>query len=57
MMKVNQDSIRRDLHTKADIDPKEEIRTRVDFLKNYTRKAGTKGFVLGISQQNLRKWQ
>lgn len=49
MMKVNQDSIRRDLHTKADIDPKEEIRTRVDFLKNYTRKAGTKGFVLGIS--------
>jgi NAD+ synthase len=37
------------LHAKADIDPKQEIRNRIDFLKAFTRNAGTKGFVLGIS--------
>ena len=31
------------------IDPAEEIRRRVNFLKDYVRATGTKGFVLGIS--------
>ncbi|OCA88082.1 NAD(+) synthase [Bacillus sp. FJAT-27225] len=38
-----------ELHVKPEIDPKEEIRKRVDFLKNYLIKAHAKGFVLGIS--------
>jgi NAD+ synthase len=31
------------------IDPKEEIRKRVDLLKQYVKKAGAKGYVLGLS--------
>ncbi|WP_420819052.1 ammonia-dependent NAD(+) synthetase [Paenibacillus nanensis] len=37
------------LNVKPLVDPKEEIRTRIDFLKNYCKKTGAKGFVLGIS--------
>nr|BBH87554.1 NH(3)-dependent NAD(+) synthetase [Thermosporothrix sp. COM3] len=37
------------LHTKASIDPAEEIRFRIDFLKDYLLYAHAKGFVLGIS--------
>ncbi|WP_139365589.1 ammonia-dependent NAD(+) synthetase [Shouchella patagoniensis] len=48
-MKVNQDSIRADLHTKEEINPTKEIRSRVDFLKKYLTKVGAKGYVLGIS--------
>ncbi|MGA9468125.1 MAG: ammonia-dependent NAD(+) synthetase [Exiguobacterium marinum] len=36
-------------HVKPTIDPKEEIRQRIDFLKTYVRRAGAKGLVLGIS--------
>lgn len=34
---------------KPTINPKEEIRSRIDFLKNYLKKTNAKGFVLGIS--------
>ena len=37
------------LGTKPVIDPAQEIRTRVDFLKTYVKNANRKGFVLGIS--------
>ncbi len=37
------------LHVKPEIDPKEEITNRVGFLKDYLKKSGAKGFVLGIS--------
>ncbi|CAM3867013.1 ammonia-dependent NAD(+) synthetase [Mesobacillus zeae] len=37
------------LHVKPSIDPKQEIRDRVEFLKAYLHKSGAKGFVLGIS--------
>lgn len=37
------------LHVKPSIDVKAEIRSRIDFLKEYCRKAGAKGYVLGIS--------
>ncbi|RDW16538.1 NAD(+) synthase [Oceanobacillus arenosus] len=38
-----------ELHVKPVIDPKEEIRNRIDFLKSYLIKSTAKGFVLGIS--------
>jgi NAD+ synthase len=47
-MKLQQ-QIMQDLHVKPTIDPKEEIRNRVDFLKNYLLKTKAKGYVLGIS--------
>jgi len=37
------------LGVKETVNPEEEIRNRVDFLKSFTKNAGTKGFVLGIS--------
>lgn len=37
------------LHVKPEIDPEEEIRKRIDFLKAYLLITGAKGFVLGIS--------
>ncbi len=37
------------LHVKPEINPKEEIKDRVGFLKSYLKKSGAKGFVLGIS--------
>ena len=36
-------------HVKPTINPKEEIRQRIDFLKAYVKRAGAKGLVLGIS--------
>ncbi|WP_071459620.1 ammonia-dependent NAD(+) synthetase [Bacillus massilinigeriensis] len=44
-----QNEIIQALHVKSDIDPKEEIKERVEFLKAYLKKSGAKGFVLGIS--------
>jgi NAD+ synthase len=44
-----QKQIIEDLHVKPVINPKEEIRERIDFLKAYLKKTGAKGFVLGIS--------
>ena len=38
-----------ELHVKPVIDPKEEIRNRIDFLKVYLSKSTSNGFVLGIS--------
>lgn len=37
------------LEVKPEIDVKEEIRQRVNFLKAYLKKSGMKGYVLGIS--------
>lgn len=37
------------LNVKPEIDVQGEIRNRIDFLKAYCKKAGAKGFVLGIS--------
>lgn len=42
-------SIISELCVKPEIDPSQEIRNRVDFLKTYLRKTGQKGYVLGIS--------
>lgn len=44
-----QQQIMNALNVKPDIDPKKEIRARIDFLKAYCKKAGANGFVLGIS--------
>lgn len=37
------------LHVKAQIDPAEEIRQRISFLKEYLVKTGANGYVVGIS--------
>lgn len=37
------------LNVSPEIDPKQEIRKRIDFLKDYFRSAKAKGYVLGIS--------
>lgn len=44
-----QKQIMSELHVKESIDPKQEIQTRITFLKEYVKKTGAKGFVLGIS--------
>ena len=44
-----QKQIMEDLHVKSEINAKEEIKNRVDFLKSYVKKAKSNGFVLGIS--------
>ncbi|MBS2968183.1 ammonia-dependent NAD(+) synthetase [Metabacillus sp. KIGAM252] len=44
-----QKQIMKELNVQAQIDPAQEIRKRVDFLKEYVKKTNTKGFVLGIS--------
>ncbi|GGP13007.1 ammonia-dependent NAD(+) synthetase [Oceanobacillus neutriphilus] len=45
-----QQSVIKALHVKPEIDPKEEIRKRIDFMKDYLRKFSfANGFVLGIS--------
>ncbi|MEH7352872.1 ammonia-dependent NAD(+) synthetase [Neobacillus drentensis] len=41
--------IMKELNVTPDIQPKEEIRKRIDFLKNYLLKTKAKGYVLGIS--------
>lgn len=49
-MKELQQSVIKALHVKPEINPKEEIRTRVDFMKEYLQKFSfANGFVLGIS--------
>ncbi len=44
-----QAQIMKELNISPVIQPKEEIRKRVDFLKNYLLNTGAKGYVLGIS--------
>lgn len=44
-----QQQIAEDLGVKPEIDPAREIETRIDFLIDYLRASGAKGFVLGIS--------
>jgi NAD+ synthase len=44
-----QKEIQQALNVKSEINPKEEIRNRVEFLKNYLLKTKAKGYVLGIS--------
>ena len=48
-MKVKQASIIAELQTKPQIDAQQEIRNRVDFLKQYLVHTRANGFVLGIS--------
>lgn len=38
-----------ELHVLPVIDPAEQVRSRIDFLKTYLRTAGAGGFILGIS--------
>ncbi len=38
-----------ELEVRPSVDPEAEVRTRIDFLKDYLRASHTKGFVLGIS--------
>ncbi|MFC4809942.1 ammonia-dependent NAD(+) synthetase [Paenibacillus sp. GCM10023250] len=44
-----QQQIIQELGVKPEIDPKQEIRKRVDFLKEYVRKSGTAGLLIAIS--------
>ena len=44
-----QKKIMQELNVSPEINPKEEIRKRLDFLKNYLLKTKAKGFCLGIS--------
>ncbi len=44
-----QQQIMQDLHVKTSIQPEQEVRSRIDFLKGYLTFSGMKGFVLGIS--------
>ncbi len=48
-MREQQRKIIEALHVQPSINPEEEIRKRIDFLKAYTLKTKAKGFVLGIS--------
>ncbi len=54
-MKVNQDSIRQDLFSQADVSPTEEIKRRVDFLKEYTLKSGTRGLCSGSPAGKIQR--
>ena len=38
-----------ELHVEPDVDPAEQVRRRIDFLKAYLAASGAKGLVLGIS--------
>ncbi|WP_308637901.1 ammonia-dependent NAD(+) synthetase [Paenibacillus silvisoli] len=49
MENVSQQTIIAALDVKPTVDPKDEIRRRVDFLKAYMQHTRAKGFVLGIS--------
>ncbi len=44
-----QQQIIQDLQVKPAVDPEEEVRIRLEFLKEYLKFSGMKGFVLGIS--------
>jgi NAD+ synthase len=44
-----QKKIMEDLHINPEINPKDEVQKRIDFLKQYLIKTNAKGFVLGIS--------
>lgn len=44
-----QEQIMAELHVKPLIDPKEEIKKRIQFLKNYLTRSKARGYVLGIS--------
>lgn len=48
-MRELQAKIIEEMGVRPTIVPAEEIRRRIDFLKDYVRATGTKGFVLGIS--------
>ncbi|MDA3130064.1 ammonia-dependent NAD(+) synthetase [Aliibacillus thermotolerans] len=48
-MEVSQHSIIRDLYAEKAIHPEDEIRKRINFLKDYLLQTGAKGYVLGIS--------
>jgi NAD+ synthase len=48
-MRSLQAEIIAELHVQPTIDPAEQIRARVDFLKDYLRASAQKGFVLGVS--------
>ncbi|WP_059103458.1 ammonia-dependent NAD(+) synthetase [Shouchella shacheensis] len=48
-MTEKQKEIMEALHTQPKMNPTAEIKRRIDFLKLYVKKAGAKGFVLGIS--------
>ncbi|GAC1595347.1 MAG: ammonia-dependent NAD(+) synthetase [Pseudarthrobacter sp.] len=48
-MRELQATIIEEMGVQPRIDPAGEVRKRVDFLKEYLRATGTKGFVLGIS--------
>lgn len=49
LKKAMQKEIQHTLNVKSEINPKEEIRNRIEFLKNYLLKTKAKGYVLGIS--------
>ncbi|MGG1574048.1 ammonia-dependent NAD(+) synthetase [Fictibacillus sp. NRS-1165] len=48
-MNETQQKIIQDLNVKPEINPREEIQSRVSFMKEYLKRNGLQGFVLGIS--------
>lgn len=48
-MREQQAAIIAELNVSPSIDPAAEVRRRIDFLKEYLRRSGARGFVLGIS--------
>lgn len=48
-MRVLQARIIEELHVEAVVDPADQVRRRIDFLKEYLAASGAKGLVLGIS--------
>jgi len=48
-MRSLQKEIMETLHVQPHIEPEEEVRKRIDFVKAYLLKAGSKGLVLGLS--------
>ena len=48
-MQTMQKEIMEALHVQPEIQPAEEVRKRIDFIKNYLLKSGSKGLVLGLS--------
>ncbi|TDQ36754.1 ammonia-dependent NAD(+) synthetase [Aureibacillus halotolerans] len=49
MTRQLQEHIIKELGVKSSIDPVEEIKQRIGFLKEYAKRSGAKGYVLGIS--------
>lgn len=46
---MNREQIIKELNVQITVDPSKEVMKRKEFLKEYIKTSGLKGFVLGIS--------